>query len=517
VFVRQSQEVATQVAAAAPGSVLVFLAKAHSNTSAERPELVSLDFSMIPERPVNAGEFGARCDGTGDDTEAINRALQASRNVLLPTKGVCNVNPALRAGEGSGGLQPPDATLLDLNGATLKALPVSAGHYSVIGLLKRKHVWIRNGVIQGERQNHTGRGGEWGFGISIIGSSEVLVDSITVQDAWGDGVYTASHADGTHCQHIVLNNIHAYNNRRQGVSIIDGVGLRVFNSVFEKTNGTLPESGVDIEPFGANMVQDVILYGNRFSDNKGFGFVVSSMSMPKGQEAARGVKFINNVVSGSGMSGLWLLDVDGFDIENNSVKKSTGGKASKGIDLQRVSNGRVTGNQTEGNDSMGIRLTGASKNVVVAGNVSHGDATSMHVSCIFIGETATLESPVHWSLTNNTVSGCGAVPIRIENATDGLVRYNTVVQSDAEKPTPIIHLAHVSDVYVGQNTFTCAAKVSDQGLIYLDHGATARVGANDLLRCTTAKRVVAAPGSVVESSRPSDNSQANVDAPSIRK
>ena len=48
-------------------------------------------------------------------------------------------------------------------------------------------------------------------------------------------------------ENVVLYNVVADNNRRQGLSITDGKKIKVLKSVFNNTMGTVSQSGIDIE------------------------------------------------------------------------------------------------------------------------------------------------------------------------------------------------------------------------------------------------------------------------------
>ena len=90
--------------------------------------------------------------------------------------------------------------------------------------------------------------GEWRHALSIRKCKNVSVKDLIVEDSGGDGIYIAGKEAGTYSSDIFLENIICRNNKRQGMSIISAQNVKVRNCVFEKTNGTLPEAGVDIEP-----------------------------------------------------------------------------------------------------------------------------------------------------------------------------------------------------------------------------------------------------------------------------
>jgi len=95
----------------------------------------------------------------------------------------------------------------------------------------------------GDRSTHTGVGGEWGMGMQICGSNNVVVVGLTAKECWGDGFYiTNVNTNLTFC------NVVADHNRRQGMSITSVNGMVVRNSTFTNSIGTSPEFGIDVEP-----------------------------------------------------------------------------------------------------------------------------------------------------------------------------------------------------------------------------------------------------------------------------
>tara|TARA_B100001750_G_scaffold248564_1_gene281293 strand:- start:106269 stop:107573 length:1305 start_codon:yes stop_codon:yes gene_type:complete len=90
--------------------------------------------------------------------------------------------------------------------------------------------------------------GEWRHGFSFLGSEMMVLRNVQIKDTGGDGVYIAGSQKNIKSNDIVIDGIISSNNKRQGMSVISVANLKVTNSIFEKTIGTLPEAGVDFEP-----------------------------------------------------------------------------------------------------------------------------------------------------------------------------------------------------------------------------------------------------------------------------
>src|SRR5690606_28538762 len=68
-----------------------------------------------------------------------------------------------------------------------------------------------------------------------------------IEGCWGDGIYIGT---GTqhYCENVHIERTVCYNNRRQGISVTSVKGLDLLDCILSSTNGTLPASGLDIEP-----------------------------------------------------------------------------------------------------------------------------------------------------------------------------------------------------------------------------------------------------------------------------
>ena len=234
--------------------------------------------SSLVVNPKNA-PYNAKGDGTTNDTVALQKAVDAvggTGGTLLVPAGTYMIDASTHL------LLKANMTLSLAPGATLKAIPNGLEGYAVILVNGVDHVNIVGGVLEGERDNHTGTTGEWGMGLKINNAQHVVVEGVTAKECWGDGFYVggASSADVTFC------NVIADHNRRQGMSVTSVDGLVVRDSVFKNTAGTLPESGLDIEPNRGETVTNALVAQCTFTNNAGGGLRVG----PAGVEHGRDVR-----------------------------------------------------------------------------------------------------------------------------------------------------------------------------------------------------------------------------------
>jgi hypothetical protein len=107
--------------------------------------------------------------------------------------------------------------------AVLKAIPNDSKKYSVLRVSNALNIAVIGGTLEGERDQHSGKTGEWGMGVWIgEGAEHVTISGVTATKMWGDGFYIQGANDVKPCS------VTADNNRRQGLSIIQVNGLELY-------------------------------------------------------------------------------------------------------------------------------------------------------------------------------------------------------------------------------------------------------------------------------------------------
>jgi hypothetical protein len=250
-------------------------------------------------------DFGAVCDGSTNDTVAI----QAAINAAVPGDRVY-----FPAGAHSRAwfLQLKSDLVLDLGTATLELV---ANQPPRVWMMQTPpgtgNVVIRGGVVKGSRQNLTGL--QWGIGLRVDSASLVVVEGTTFQDWFFDGVWVGGNTPSTN---VTLEGVTCVGNRRNGVSVVNANGVLLRGCKLLDTNGQDPQAGVDVEPnagervsgftaraceFSRNRVglymhrgtglggQDYVVVGCSFHDNSRYGLIGNAMS---------GLLVVDNQVSG---------------------------------------------------------------------------------------------------------------------------------------------------------------------------------------------------------------------------
>lgn len=247
---------------------------------------------------INILDFGANANDQTDDTEAVQKAVDHAESqgggIVYVPSGVFLIDP-------DKSLNMRNNTGLHLaDDATLKATASSKGSYAIVKVAAVSDVEIVGGHIEGERDIHDGTTGEWGMGISILGSKRVSVSNMKITNCWGDGIYVGAGELG-YCEDISIDKFTMHNNRRQGISVISVKNLVIKDGVASETNGTSPQAGIDLEPNKASEYMLNVTIENVYTEkNVGYGLLMSlGQFVPAPATDRLKVTIINHTDSGS--------------------------------------------------------------------------------------------------------------------------------------------------------------------------------------------------------------------------
>lgn len=241
------------------------------------------------------------------NTLVINNAIKLSSKVTItkPGKYWCRGNRGGESGSyyrytsvlgtswnqvGDGNGNPGGINMLSNRtlemeeGVTLKMRGTFMDAYNFITIWNKENVVIRGGTIIGDydvnpelnehkRANGTNDGGQWGYGISLQGSKNVLIEDVDISKMWADGInITADYINSFALNDdITIRNTKSHHNRRQGMSINGGNRLSFYNCTFADTKGQQPESGVDMEgdtAIESVKLRDVLFFDCKFLNNQ---------------------------------------------------------------------------------------------------------------------------------------------------------------------------------------------------------------------------------------------------------
>ena len=278
---------------------------------------------------VTPQDFGAKGDNENDDTDAINQAigsLSTEHDTLYIPDGSYRVNTIQKIN-----LRSDIKVILGSN-AKLIAIPNGEKSYCILSLRGLNNVSISGGQLYGDRYEHQGSEGEWGHGIGIFDSTDIVLDGIKIFNCWGDGIYLGSDHEWTQdagCSNIIIRNCELAGNRRNDLSIVSADYVTLKNCIFRDANGTDPQFGVDIETnYESNPNQHIYIDNCTFYGNAKGSVLINS--------AANDVQISNSVLNGN------FINYAGTDVVLSNTTVNGDAYCRKGITLKdnSIINGR---------------------------------------------------------------------------------------------------------------------------------------------------------------------------------
>ena len=211
--------------------------------------------------------------------------LQAFRNLLRFN------NVSIKKGSYllGGAISYRSGQRIEGNNAVLKfltknyCLGIDGGETALVNDVK-----INNLTIVGGKQEYTDKT-EWWHGIFIGYAENISIENVTCSQCRGDGFYIGTRINRERDEriptNIILNRVKASHNYRNGLSITRAVNTNIINSVFCYTSGTLPETGLDIEPNHVEIKKGSLIIGEienitvskcHFYGNTNEGFLIAN-------------------------------------------------------------------------------------------------------------------------------------------------------------------------------------------------------------------------------------------------
>jgi Right handed beta helix region len=232
--------------------------------------------------------FGVSANGKTNDRAALQKAIDSAVGKTLVITGPCRIDAA--------GLHLRSNSHLRFTPeASVKLLPHDSTIYEAIRIWDVQHVLLENPNVDGSKELNAVKGGEWGMGISIAGSTDVTITSPRTINCWGDGIYISNSFTGglPYSSNVKVMNHYASGCRRQGVSIISGRNILFDRPVWENIAGTPPAAGLDIEPNENTDIVENIRIINPTTRNCETGILVWLEALPGAQD-----KQVSVVISG---------------------------------------------------------------------------------------------------------------------------------------------------------------------------------------------------------------------------
>lgn len=222
---------------------------------------------------------------------------------------------------------------LDLNGSIIRYETNNKDVYSLIRINNESNIKIINGILIGDKDTHDyetiNSTHEWGMGIRIHAGRNIYISNLSISNMTGDGIYIseAGYQNGIldNSSDIEINNCKISENRRQGISIISGENIEIYNNEIYSIKGTNPQVGIDLEAnHNYEKIDNIKIYNNIFYD---FNSKVAILLYSQ----AYNVDIVGNVINGS----MSIYEIKGIlSIENNNLKN---GKIYTNLNSQNTS------------------------------------------------------------------------------------------------------------------------------------------------------------------------------------
>lgn len=165
---------------------------------------------------------------------------------------------------------------LNLNGATFRQIANDKQGYAIFAIRECDNVSIFGGTLIGDRDIHDyspssniwGNSHEWGFGVSVQGSTNVTINGLNISSMTGDGVHVGGSKrlsmGGQLSQNIQIDNCSIYNCRRQGISVVGADTMEISNCRFADIDGIAPGYFIDLESSMDWSIRNIYIHNNQF-------------------------------------------------------------------------------------------------------------------------------------------------------------------------------------------------------------------------------------------------------------
>jgi hypothetical protein len=268
--------------------------------------LTKVSYSMIDAAPINVADYGATGDGSTDDTAAIQAAFDAvsasGGTVVFEPGKTYMINGGYQPIQTIfGGVKPKSGTVIQGNNAKLKVITSSAIGYCVLNVIECSGIVINDLNIEGDVGRHIGTTGEFGHGLIIASSDNVVLNNLFITLCWGDAVLFSEYSRVNGNVDVDVINCEFVDCRRQGVSVIDLTNATFTGCTFRNigaTAATSPAAGVDLEPdYPLAQASNIDFVGCTFNNNNSHGFIAGSSVNVVENIRLIGCSFFNNGAS----------------------------------------------------------------------------------------------------------------------------------------------------------------------------------------------------------------------------
>lgn len=282
-----------------------------------------MSWAAMPPDYVDASTYGGGWNPT-DATNALQAAIDSGKNVYIPKMASDWIIKPVTLSNSNQNILFESGVVVSAKKGEFLGL-----HDSLFTASGVSHVTISGygATLKMNKADYTKPPyptAQWRMGIQVLSVSHFHIEGLTIRDTGGDGIYLGDLAD-TYNSDVTIKDVRLDNNYRNGISVISVNGLVIDNAVVTNTDGTLPRSGIDMEPnYGNQKLLNIIIKNSIFNTNGRNGLMISPENM-NNPAADISVQIDNVTAYGNGKDGyLGTQQVPGVTITDSLFVSNDG-------------------------------------------------------------------------------------------------------------------------------------------------------------------------------------------------
>lgn len=290
------------------------------------PETVTVVYGSVT---LCVCDYGADPTGAIDSTAAFNAAIAA---LPLANGGVVDVPKGKYLIDAVMQIKLRSNMWFRMHPETiLLVVPNNQPRYAAFYSTKLNNVLVTDGQVIGDRDGHDyslppivgQKSHEWGHCFGVYGSQNIVIRGVKISEFTGDGISVSAvgkvgDSDYSPCSNIFIIDTVCDHNRRQGLSVGKVHGLVARGCTFSRTEGTMPQDGIDIEPENGDSCENIFIDGCFI-----LGCAKNGIEMNQRlnvDSPVSGVQITNTVISGNAGYGVYIQRVDGLEMAGNTIQ-----------------------------------------------------------------------------------------------------------------------------------------------------------------------------------------------------
>ena len=221
---------------------------------------------------LSTKQVGIVGDGTTDETDKLQKffAYNTSKYIVNSPNILIDGNMSITS----------NSYIEFEDGCKITRKTTDATHYYMLHLDNVDNVTINNAHLVGDKTTHTGADGQWGHGINVVCSTNILIENSIIEDTWGDGIYIGLYStkgEYQQVENVKVTNCIIDNCSRNGISVCSGKNILIEDCKISNVTRIAPKAGIDIEleaPAGQTPLFENLVINNIFTSENGEGINV---------------------------------------------------------------------------------------------------------------------------------------------------------------------------------------------------------------------------------------------------